>query len=260
MKKRIISAVVLILVLVPFLILGGKPFALCVGVISIFAYKEITSLYKYPLVVRFLGFMALISLIYSNFDSNTIAFGLDYKLLSLMMLMIFIPVIFYQEKKKYTTGDAFKLFGFIFLVGLGLNYMILIRSMGLKYFLFMILIPIITDTFAYIGGMLIGKHKITAISPKKSLEGFITGSFMGTFMMCVYYVTFIGSINIFKLMGIILILTVVSHLGDLFFSAIKRNHDIKDFSNLIPGHGGVLDRIDSQLFVAIAFMLFINML
>ena len=246
MKKRIISAAVLILVLVPFLILGGKPFALCVGVISIFAYKEITSLYKYPLVVRFLGFLALISLIYSNFDSNTIAFGLDYKLLSLIMLMIFIPVIFYQEKKKYTTSDAFKLFGFIFLVGLGLNYMILI--------------PIITDTFAYIGGMLIGKHKITAISPKKSLEGFITGSFMGTFMMCVYYVTFIGSINIFKLMGIILILTVVSHLGDLFFSAIKRNHDIKDFSNLIPGHGGVLDRIDSQLFVAIAFMLFINML
>ena len=57
MKKRIISAAVLILVLVPFLILGGKPFALCVGIISIFAYKEITSLYKYPLVVRFLGFL-----------------------------------------------------------------------------------------------------------------------------------------------------------------------------------------------------------
>ncbi len=261
MKKRVISAAIMLIILIPFIIIGGKAFALCVGAISIFAYKELIGLYKYPLVVKILGFLALISLVYNNFDVNNINFGLDYKVLSFITLMMFIPVIFYQVNGKYKVDDAFKLFGFIFLIGMGLNYIILVRELGLKYFLFMVLTPIITDTFAYIGGMLIGKHKITKISKNKSLEGYIVGSVMGTFMMSVFYVTFIGgSINIFKLIGIVLLLTIAGHFGDLFFSAIKRNHDLKDFSNLIPGHGGVLDRLDSQIFTAIAFIIFINML
>lgn len=260
MKKRVISAAIMLIILIPFIILGGKAFALCVGVISIFAYKELIGLYKFPLVVKILGFLALISLVYNNFDVNILNWGLNYKTLSFIILMMCIPVIFYQVSGKYKVDDAFKLFGFICLIGLGLNYIILVRALGLRYFLFMVLTPIITDTFAYIGGMLIGKHKITKLSKNKSLEGYIVGSVMGTFMMSMYYVTFIGSINIFKLIGIVLILTIAGHIGDLFFSAIKRNHDIKDFSNLIPGHGGILDRLDSQIFTAIAFMIFINMI
>lgn len=260
MKKRVISAAIMLIILIPFIILGGKAFALCVGVISIFAYKELIGLYKFPLVVKILGFLALISLVYNNFDVNILNWGLNYKALSFIILMMCIPVIFYQVNGKYKVDDAFKLFGFICLIGLGLNYIILVRALGLRYFLFMVLTPIITDTFAYIGGMLIGKHKITKLSKNKSLEGYIVGSVMGTFMMSMYYVTFIGSINIFKLIGIVLILTIAGHIGDLFFSAIKRNHDIKDFSNLIPGHGGILDRLDSQIFTAIAFMIFINII
>ena len=125
----------------------------------------------------------------------------------------------------------------------------------------MVLTPIITDTFAYVGGSLIGKHKVTKLSPNKSWEGYIVGSLMGTFMMSMYYTTFISSnVNIIMLILIIFLMTVVGQVGDLFFSAIKREHEIKDFSNLIPGHGGVMDRLDSLIFVSLVFIIFIDKL
>ena len=190
-----------------------------------------------------------------------INFGLDFKIISISFLLLFIPVIFYQVKNKYTVDDAFRLFGFLFLIGVSLNYFIIIRDMDLKYFILMLLTPMLTDTFAYICGSLIGKHKVTKLSPHKSWEGYIIGSLMGTFIMTMYYVTVIGNqSNIFIVIGIILLMTIVGQIGDLFFSAIKRHYDIKDFSNLIPGHGGILDRLDSLSFVAIVFIIFMSYL
>ena len=261
MKKRIISAIILIAIVLPLIILGKIPFALGVGFLSILVFREIMSLNHYPITVRLLSFIGLISLIYSNFDINNIVNGIDYKTISLSLLLILLPVLIYQTKNKYNTDDAFKLYGFLFLMGIGLNYLILIRDLDLKYFLYVLLITVFTDTFAYIGGSLIGKHKFTKISPNKSIEGCIIGSLMGTFMMSMYYTTFIGgSYNLLIVILINLLLTIVAQAGDLFFSAIKRQNDIKDFSNLIPGHGGVIDRLDSLVFVAITFMLFINYL
>lgn|SRR5574344_82578 len=261
MKKRVISAAILLAIVIPVVIIGKIPFALLIGLISVLAYREIMDLGKYPIIVKILGFIALISLVYSNFDANNIYLGLDYKVLSLVLLLVYLPVLFYQERGKYNSDEAFSLLGFIFLLGLGLNYFILIRSYSVNYFVFMALTPIITDTFAYIGGSLIGKHHITKLSPHKSLEGYIVGSIMGTFMMVMYYTTFISSeTNLLLLIAIVLLMTIVGQLGDLFFSAIKRNHNIKDFSNLIPGHGGMMDRLDSLIFVAIIFMIFIKYL
>ena len=261
MKKRTISAIILILILAPLTIIGGLPFALLAGVITLLVAKEINDLFKFPNLIKILTLVSLLCILYSNFDPNTIAFGIDYKYLNIALLMLMIPIIILQPKKKYTVDDAFKLFGITLLIGLGLNYFILVRNINIKYFMFMILIPIITDTFAYIAGSMIGKHKVSKISPKKSLEGYIVGTLMGTFMMVMYYNTFIAvQKNIIIIILITLALSIAGQIGDLFFSGIKRHYNKKDFSNLIPGHGGVLDRLDSLIFVAITFVLLMNYL
>jgi phosphatidate cytidylyltransferase len=119
-------------------------------------------------------------------------------------------------------------------------------------------ICIITDTFAMLTGMLIGKHKACPkISPKKTIEGCVGGSIIGTAVSTIFYVNLVGKFSV-KLVLITLILTVIGQLGDLFFSKIKRENQIKDFSNIMPGHGGVLDRLDSLCFVIMAYMLFIS--
>ena len=118
-----------------------------------------------------------------------------------------------------------------------------------------------TDTFAHSIGTLFGKHKINEISPKNSGEGCLGGAFFGTLISVLFYLIVINQdINIFLLVFITLFLSIIGQLGDLFFSQIKRQYGIKDFSNLMPGHGGVLDRLDSIIFVTLAFIYFINFL
>ena len=112
------------------------------------------------------------------------------------------------------------------------------------------------DTFAYCAGKLFGKHKMTPkLSPKKTVEGAI-GGVVGAAVLGFLYGTFFKN-NMIQVInpGVIsgaacAIAAVISMVGDLAASAIKRNHDIKDYGNLIPGHGGILDRFDSMIFTA----------
>ena len=111
-----------------------------------------------------------------------------------------------------------------------------------------------TDIFAFFTGILIGKHKFSKISPKKSIEGCIGGTIGGILLMLIYtYIIntfFEMNYSYLVIAGIGLILSLLGQIGDFAASSIKRYVDIKDFSNLIPGHGGMLDRIDSLIFLA----------
>ena len=117
----------------------------------------------------------------------------------------------------------------------------------------------VTDIFAMLGGKFFGKHKLCPkLSPKKTWEGSIIGLAGGVIISLIFYIIFIGSINITVVMTSI-ILSIVGQMGDLVMSKVKREHDIKDFSNLIPGHGGILDRLDSVIFVFLTYMFLLIM-
>ena len=118
-----------------------------------------------------------------------------------------------------------------------------------------------TDIFAYFVGKYLGKHKFSKVSPKKSIEGCIGGTIGAIILMLIYTYfvnTYLGmNYSYLYIVGIGVILSLIGQIGDFSASSIKRYVDIKDYSNLIPGHGGMLDRIDSLIFLApFAYALF----
>ena len=103
--------------------------------------------------------------------------------------------------------------------------------------------------------------QIEKISPNKTIEGLIGGTLMGTFIPMVFYLTVINPNISMQILFIVTIsLSLIGQLGDLVFSAIKRHYKVKDFSNLIPGHGGILDRFDSIIFVILGAVLFLSII
>lgn len=264
MKNRIVSAIIMILIVLPIIAIGGIPYSLAVGLIGCIAYKELIEIRKeksndYPVLMKCIGLICMLLLIYSNFEKYGLLFGISYKLLCGIILVICLPIISYKNNYKVT--DALYLLSNILFLGIGFNLLISIYNYGIKYFILLILITTMTDTFALFGGTLVGKHKFTSISPNKTIEGCIIGSCLGTFISTMYYINVINlSNNLANVILVILFLSIIGQCGDLFFSAIKREFNKKDFGNLIPGHGGILDRLDSIIFVLFAFILVINII
>ena len=156
---------------------------------------------------------------------------------------------------------CFYLIGVTVFLGSAFSCLIILRNMSLSYFIYIFLISIMTDTFAHSIGTLFGKNKINEISPNKSWEGCLGGTFFGTLISVLFYLFFINQdVDIFLLIFVTIFLSIIGQLGDLFFSLVKRNYNIKDYSNIMPGHGGILDRFDSIIFITLAFIYFINFL
>ncbi len=115
----------------------------------------------------------------------------------------------------------------------------------------------VNDTFAFASGITLGKHKLLErISPKKTIEGFV-GGIIFTMLAGVVFSFLFTEYNIYFWIGFALIASLFATLGDLFESLIKRTYNVKDSGQLIPGHGGILDRIDSLLFVVPAIYVYL---
>ena len=112
----------------------------------------------------------------------------------------------------------------------------------------------VTDTFAMLSGKVFGKHKMCpTLSPHKTWEGFVGGLFGGLLSGLLIYKFLIGTLTV-RVIITTIILSLVGQMGDLVMSKIKRENEIKDFSNIMPGHGGILDRLDSIIFVVLTYM------
>ncbi|MFA5407594.1 MAG: phosphatidate cytidylyltransferase [Bacilli bacterium] len=266
MKKRIISVVIALLIFAPMLLLGGIAFNLTVVALGILGLKEMLDIrdskYPLPAPMKLITFGSFIYLVINIATGNDFIYLLDYRNIALVMFLLLIPIIIYHDNRVYSINDALFLVGTVFFLGISFNLIINLRQQSLMYVIYLLVITTMTDTYALIGGSLVGKHKlIESISPKKTWEGLIIGTFFGVLISCVfYYVAINDSINITYLILGTTLLSLIGQLGDLVFSSIKRLYNKKDFSSIMPGHGGILDRLDSFIFVSLGYVLLMFML
>lgn len=192
----------------------------------------------------------------------------------LYTIVIFTIMIFMN--KVLTFKDIAVIYSMNMLITLSLSKIVTIRDIGLKdgfpfglfYIVVVLALPWMADTGAYFFGSFFGKHKLCPeISPKKTIEGVIGGV-----VVCVLSILIAGiafdfwifpeqtKVYYLNLVILALIGSVLSVLGDLCFSLVKRGCHIKDFGNVIPGHGGILDRFDSVVFVAPFLYFFVQYL
>lgn len=256
MKSRVVGAIILLILLVGSLLISKVAFSIVILVGAVLGYRELINIKfgnrenKFE-IVRFIGYVSLFLVVLNNafYDIP------DRILYVLPILGLTIPIVFYNDSKRYNISDALFIYGVIMFIGISFNNIIYMNNVDVYKCILIFIIAFITDTYAYIGGMLIGKHKLTSISPKKTVEGTVIGTLMGTIVGSIYYYAFIGGIAVSGIVFMCLVLTILSEIGDLVFSSIKRYFNVKDYSNLIPGHGGILDRFDSVIFVSLGLII-----
>ncbi|MDO5519733.1 MAG: phosphatidate cytidylyltransferase [bacterium] len=258
-KERLISGIILLIIMIGSVVLGGNVLFALVAAISLVGLMElyrVVDIHKTPLAV--LGYAATLAFDFClYFDKKEF---LIYVIVVFMLCVMACYVLCYP---KYNSSHvSMTVFSFIYApVMLSYLYQLRIMNDGI----YMIWLAFIgawgSDTCAYVVGMLIGKHKLPSeLSPKKSIEGCIGGIIGAGLIGFIYATIFKSHITLanpqvaFAIIGAVS--SVLSQIGDLAASAIKRNHQIKDYGTLIPGHGGIMDRFDSIIFTApIVFLL-----
>jgi len=266
MKKRTISAIIALLIFIPIFIKGGFIFNAAIYVLSMLGLKEfleIKSIKKeLPAFISFISYIIMSLIVLFNTSGDTTIFKMDFRIIAGLFLVFLIPTVLYHDREKYSVTDAFYLIGGIFFLGASFSLIIIIRDIRLALIVYLFLITIVTDAYAYLIGSLIGRHTLLeSISPKKTLEGLAAGAIFGTIIPTIFYMTVINPhANIYIIIFTTLFLSILGEFGDLVFSAIKRYFGKKDFSNIMPGHGGVLDRLDSIIFVILGFIFFISII
>ena len=266
MKERVISAILIVAVFIPILFVGELPFAVFMSLLSMVGLYELMRVREtrkpFPLVLKLFAY--ILTVYFCMYNTNSIEFynKFDYRVMAIIIFTFISPMVFINDTKKYNLNDALFLIGSVLFIGFSFNLIIITRNYDINYIIYLLLITTITDTFALFTGMLVGKHKLCpTISPKKTVEGLFGGLFMGTFTAVAFYNTVISSTAPLVIVAVLTLgLCLVGQLGDLVFSTIKRYYEVKDFSRAIPGHGGILDRFDSLIFVVLAFTILIGIL
>lgn len=251
---RFRSSVILMAVATTTLILGGNYLFVTILAISLIGLMELyRAIDMHKTILAMTGYATCIIfelLIWSSRE--------NYNILLLNTFLVILMVIYVIAYPKYKITQVAMIFFGLFYVAVMLSFVYKVRMQNDGAFLvWLIFIGAWgSDTCAYCVGMLFGKHKfLPKLSPKKSLEGCIGGVIGAAILGFLYASIFKSSIMDVKNPQIAYAIicgasSVISQLGDLAASAIKRENDIKDYGTLIPGHGGILDRFDSIIFVA----------
>ncbi len=259
-KSRLISGIILVILAFVTVIAGGGILAAVLWLISIIAYHELCKVCKVQIKEKEMNYLEVVGYGSIILYYATMILWENHMYMAWMVSMSFIAHLFvyvFSFPRYHVTQVMGSFFSFIY-APVMFSFLFLTRQLEYGvYFVWMIFISSwISDTCAYCVGVLVGKHKLApSLSPKKSVEGslggiagsVIVGALFGFFIV-EKVITDQQVTWIFALIGGIG--SVVSQIGDLAASAIKRNYEIKDYGNLIPGHGGIMDRFDSIIVTA----------
>lgn len=258
MLQRIITAIVAIILLIPVLwfsdtVIFPAAMALLI-VIAMFEMFRCLGLHRsLVLTLPFYPAGAVMPFCIRYLRGNVALDYRDVALLVMALLLIYILAVVVMSRNTVNFTHAATVFASAFYITFSFCGIVYLRDFDNQYIYLLVFIGSwITDTFAYFTGRLFGRHKlIPDISPKKTVEGSIGGIVFCVAAFVGYaYIIGIEYIGVIWLVLSGIVVSIVSQIGDLSMSAIKRQHDIKDFGRVFPGHGGVLDRFDSVLAVS----------
>lgn len=253
MKVRIITGVIAAALFLPIVWLGGSIFTALIYILAAIGVYELLRMKDLP-IFSFAGAISLLLLFVLLLPSSIAETVFDitgHSKIEWVFVVVFLLLIYtVLVKNRFTFDDAaFMLLGTLY-VGIGFHYFIETRDAGLGYLIFALVVVWTTDSGAYFTGRKIGKRKLwPEISPNKTVEGFIGGIVWALIAAFIMHFTSPLTSSYLILIGITIAASIFGQLGDLVESAIKRHYNVKDSGNILPGHGGILDRFDSLLFV-----------
>lgn len=262
LKIRVISSIIGIAILMLVIYLGNIPLGISITLLSIIGINELYNSFSKGGVnpVRIIGYISCIPVMalsisgeYKRVTSfigllksvNAIAFFVYIVLVTLLI----IAVLMHGKRNLYDISAT--MFGILYVPFL-FSFIVLVRNMGngIHYIWLIFIGAFATDTAAYFTGKTFGKTKfLPKVSPNKSVEGSF-GGIVGCVVATLIYGYFIGGMPLYHFVILGVLNGIISQAGDWSASSIKRYMNIKDYGNIMPGHGGVLDRFDSILFVA----------
>lgn len=249
-KTRLISGIVLVIIALATIISGSWILFFTLLAVSLIGMRELYKVMKvsdeHVTVLELVGYLGAV-LYYIAMKAD---FG-NYGTMAIIISMILILFVYVFGYPKYHAEQVMAAFFGVVYVAVMLSFIYLTRSLPDGKFLVWLIFLCSwgCDTCAYCVGMLIGKHKMAPVlSPKKSIEGAGGGVAGAALLGVIYAAATQGKMAEYAL--ICAVGALISMVGDLAASAIKRNQNIKDYGKLIPGHGGILDRFDSVIITA----------
>ncbi len=262
MKTRVISGIVLVFILIFMLVSGGYITAGMLMAVSLIAYHELAEALSFSKIdgktslLEIFGMCAVVL----HYILMVITKGdmLYFVMTTMCLFFADAAVVVFGFPKIRSDQLIAGVFSFVY-APMMLSFIYLLRIMDAgKYLAWIPFIAWICDTCAYFAGSMLGKHKLCPrLSPKKTVEGAVGGILGSVIVGIIFGYIFASSGNtdmttgrsMFVFAVITLVAAAFSQIGDLIASAIKRDRDIKDYGKVIPGHGGILDRFDSVIFI-----------
>lgn len=256
MKQRIITAIILMIITIPCVIIGGFSFKLLCLVASMLGVYELLKIMHQDKWNIILDIVVYSFALYVVFLDKSMFFVNSNVIMLFAVVLFCLSMIF-----DYLRFDKINfLLGFTVFTCIAMHCIMQVRlEFGVTALLYIAFATYGSDTGAYFTGVKFGKHKlIPRLSPKKTIEGSIGGIVLGTFLATGLVYFYPLEMSLVQSAVLAFILTITAQVGDLTFSSLKRFAGIKDFSNLLPGHGGILDRLDSLLFNSVIFALYLT--